>query len=97
MPRSEAYQIADLAALGLTAQECSRAVYLVSGSQKYRGHQAVAGLLRLQPGAFWPFWGKIMVLPGVSWFFALGYALVVKFRHLLPGASEQCRIVPKGM
>ncbi len=96
MPASVAFQLADLASLGLTLEECQKSVFLVTQTEKLAGHKAVAGLLLMQPLFGWRFLGSIMNFWLYSPVFALGYRLVVRFRHRLPGASDQCRLEPKG-
>jgi predicted DCC family thiol-disulfide oxidoreductase YuxK len=97
MPESVAFQLANLDLLGLSRPEVERAVYLVTPEKKLAGHLAVAGLLNMQPQFGWRFLGSIMSFWLYSPLFALGYRLVVRFRHLMPGASDQCRLGPKGL
>jgi predicted DCC family thiol-disulfide oxidoreductase YuxK len=95
MPESVPFQLADLAGLGLTVEQVSAAVWLVDDGQQHRGHLAVAGLLAMQPSLGWRTLAKAMRAPGFSAIFALGYALVVRFRHRLPGATEACAMPAK--
>lgn len=95
MPESVPFQVADLDQLGLSLRQVETAVWLVAGDQRYRGHQAVAQLLTLQPAPGWRALGWLMRVQPLSVLFALGYALVAKFRHLMPGATENCALPAK--
>jgi predicted DCC family thiol-disulfide oxidoreductase YuxK len=95
MPKSVPFQLADLPGLGLTIEQVSAAVWLIDAGQHHRGHLAVAGLLAMQPSLGWRALAKAMRTPGFSAIFAVGYALVVRFRHRLPGATEACALPAK--
>ena len=83
------WQHADLAGLGLTADECRTAVQFVHDGFGYSGGAAVAEALR---GCGQPYAGLGAVLrarmlqPAV----ARAYALVARHRHRLPGSTPAC-------
>jgi predicted DCC family thiol-disulfide oxidoreductase YuxK len=96
MPESLPFQLVDLAKFDLTLEQVSAAVWLIDASgRQHRGHLAVAGLLAMQPSLGWRALAKAMRTPGISAIFAVGYALVVRFRHRLPGATEACALPAK--
>lgn len=93
-PRTEtaAWQLADLASLGLTEERCRAAV-------QYRDRQgrwtsaggAVVALLR--DGRLpWSWLGRVAALPGVSWAVERAYGLVARNRHRLPGGTPTCQL-----
>lgn len=97
MPEATPYQWADLEALGLTLAEGAKRVWLVAkdaegGLHQYGGHLAVSVLLRHQPLLGWRFLGVLLDTPPFSWLAAAGYALVARYRYLLPGGTPACRI-----
>jgi len=90
-----AWQLADLPALGLTAQEADAAVQWVpADGRSAAGHRAVAAVLRAsrQP---WPIIGRLMLLPGLSWLAGRLYAWVAANRHRLPGGTPACALPPE--
>lgn len=96
MPESIPFQVVDVARFGLTPEQVRKAVWLVApeGGQN-RGHLAVAALLAMQPQLYWRFVAGVMRAPVLTHFAALGYRLVVRFRHRLPGATEACALPAK--
>ncbi|MGJ3509755.1 thiol-disulfide oxidoreductase DCC family protein [Enemella sp. A6] len=79
------YQRADLAALGLTRQECARALQWVDAvGGLHSGAEAVAGLLRAGPWWSRPV-GRLLRLPGCRALARIGYRLIADNRHRLPG------------
>ena len=96
MPESIPFQVIDVATYGLTLEQVKSAVWLIEPSGKHnRGHLAVAALLALQPEFYWRFLAGLMRAPILSGLAALGYRLVVRFRHRLPGATEACAMPAK--
>ncbi|MCU1523404.1 MAG: hypothetical protein JWO18_298 [Microbacteriaceae bacterium] len=92
MPAAKPYQWTDLDALGLTTAEASARVWLVTDSHQYGGHLAVSALLRYQPNPLWRFGGWMLATPPFSLAAALGYSLVARYRHLLPGGTPACAV-----
>lgn len=92
MPPTIPHQWADLERLGLTLDEARERVWLVTADHQYGGHLAVSALLRKQPDVRWRFVGWLLVTPGFSRIAAVGYSLVARYRHLLPGGTPACRL-----
>ena len=86
-----AWQLADLAELGVSEGQASEAVQWVGAEGAVRsGHEAIAAML----GACGPVFrlaGRALLLPGVSPLAAKIYALVAANRHRLPGGTPACR------
>jgi predicted DCC family thiol-disulfide oxidoreductase YuxK len=85
------WQRTDLAAAGLTEQQVSTAVWWLEGDVRRRGARAVAQALRAC-GSGWSLVGRAIDLAPVRPFAALGYALVSRYRHRLPGGTPACRL-----
>jgi predicted DCC family thiol-disulfide oxidoreductase YuxK len=96
MPEAVPLQLAALDQLGVTRPEAEGAVWLVETSGRHRGHLAVAALLRMQRSRFWRVIGWVMRQPILHPVFDLGYRTVVRYRHRLPGATENCALPAKG-
>lgn len=107
MPQATPYQWAGLDALGLGREEAAERVWLVtatvsvnSGSREaaprvlhqYGGHLAVAQILRHQPQFGWRFLGFLLDTPPFSLIAGIGYALVARYRYLLPGGTPACAV-----
>jgi predicted DCC family thiol-disulfide oxidoreductase YuxK len=84
-----AWQHADLAALGLTEQQCEQALQLVEGGRVSSGHTAVGRLL-LRGGWWRRTVGLLLLLPPTSWFARSAYRWVAAQRHRLPGGTPSC-------
>lgn len=90
-----AWQHADLAAIGLTRQQCQEASWYVAfDGSLHRGSDGIGralreGAIRLRP------LGVLLTLPGVRVLARVVYRWIAQNRHLMPGASDQCR-VPEG-
>jgi predicted DCC family thiol-disulfide oxidoreductase YuxK len=84
------WQLADLAALGVSEAEAAEAVQWVGGDGVVRsGHEAVAAML-IASGPAWRIAGRALLLPGVSWVAAHAYRLIAANRHRLPGGTPAC-------
>lgn len=85
---------ADLAALGLTREQCLEAVqYVVPGRPVLAGPDAIAALLSASRSAWRPL-GAALGLPGaglVSW---PVYRWIARHRHELPGGTAACAVTP---
>lgn len=94
-PNAIPYQWADLESLGLSAEEAAARVWLVTvtplGGHQYGGHLALSALLRAQPDLANRFLGNLLRTFPFSPVAAVGYALVARFRHWLPGGTPACR------
>jgi predicted DCC family thiol-disulfide oxidoreductase YuxK len=79
-----------LSELGLTPEAAQQAAWWVDGDgRRFRGHRAVAKALLAASG-----WrrmaGAAILVPPVSWAAAVGYRMVVRYRHRLPGSTAAC-------
>ncbi len=87
-----AWQLADLAELGITEQQARDAVQLVQIDGTVRsGHEAIAALLSTA-GRVWKILGHMLLLPGISWAAAKVYRLVADNRYRLPGGTPACAV-----
>jgi predicted DCC family thiol-disulfide oxidoreductase YuxK len=86
-----AFQLADLDALGTTAERAGREVLWVQDGRVYGGAQAVAALL-VHAGGPWRALGLIARVPPLSWLARAGYALIAANRHRLPGGTPACAL-----
>ncbi|MFS0853925.1 thiol-disulfide oxidoreductase DCC family protein [Microbacterium sp. 179-I 3D4 NHS] len=91
-PEAQPSQWTDVEALGLTRGDVTRYVWLLAGGKRYRGHAAFAAMLRMQPQGVVRFAGQLLVTPPFSWAAAVGYALIARFRHRLPGGTAACAL-----
>ena len=89
-----AWQHADLAALGLSPEQCQEKLQWVGDDGQHRsGHLAVAAVLR---GPWRPV-GLLLTAPGASWLAARAYAWVAAHRMSLPGGTPACAVPdPRG-
>jgi predicted DCC family thiol-disulfide oxidoreductase YuxK len=87
-----AWQLTDLASLGLTAEQAAAQVYLVTDQGLFGGAECFAELMRIQEDPFHRLvaWG--MRLPGLKRLFAWGYTVVARNRHRLPGGTPACEL-----
>lgn len=93
-PATTPYQWVDLDAYGLSTQDARERVWYVTATRQYGGHVAIAAILRHQPTAALRALGWLGLAPPWSWAAAIGYALVARFRYLLPGGTPACRMNP---
>ncbi len=85
-----AWQLADLAELGVSERQAAEALRWVEVDGTVRsGHEAIAAALGTA-GRVWGVAGRILLLPGVSWLAARAYRLVADNRHRLPGGTPAC-------
>jgi predicted DCC family thiol-disulfide oxidoreductase YuxK len=79
-----------LAELGLTPEAAQQAAWWVDADgRRFRGHRAVAKAL-LGARGWRRMAGGAILLPPVSWAAAVGYRVVVRYRHRLPGSTNAC-------
>lgn len=93
---AHAWQLTDVAQFGLTEQQTAERVYLVYGDEKFGGHLAFAYLLFIQENWAVRAVGWLLTVPPFCWLASLGYALVARFRHRLPGGTPACKLPPAG-
>jgi len=85
-----AWQLTDLADLGLTEEQVTEAVQWVDVDGTVRsGHEAIAETLS-SAGGIWKLLGRATLLPGISWIAAKAYRLIADNRHRLPGGTPTC-------
>jgi predicted DCC family thiol-disulfide oxidoreductase YuxK len=85
-----AWQLTDLADLGLTEPQAAEAVQWVEADGTVRrGHEAIAAAL-LGAGGPWRLAGRALLLPGLSPLAARVYRIVAANRHRLPGGTPAC-------
>jgi predicted DCC family thiol-disulfide oxidoreductase YuxK len=87
-----AWQLTDVSAFGLTEAETARRVYFVTKGHAFGGHHALAQVMWLQRGIGWKALGWLMTIPPTCWIASMGYALVARFRHRLPGGTPACAV-----
>ncbi len=91
-----AWQLADLAALGVSEAQAAEAVQWVQPDGAVRsGHEAIAAML-IGSGPLWRNAGRVVMLPGISWSARRAYRLVAANRHRLPGGTPACARPPTG-
>lgn len=87
-----AWQLTDLAALGITEEQAADAVRLVQiDGTVYSGHEAIAAVLNTG-GGIWRIVGRSVLLPGISWMAAKLYRLIADNRYRLPGGTPACAV-----
>lgn len=85
-----AWQLTDLAELGITAEQAAAAVQWIQVDGAVRsGHEAIAAAL-IAAGRIWRIVGRVILLPGISSVAAKAYRLVADNRHRLPGGTPAC-------
>ena len=85
-----AWQLVDVAQFGLTEAETARRVYFVTGGEAFGGHLAFAQILWAQRNWVLKAAGWLLTVPPFCWLGSVGYALVARFRHRLPGGTPAC-------
>jgi predicted DCC family thiol-disulfide oxidoreductase YuxK len=90
-----AWQLTDLAELGMTEDQAADAVRWVEVEGTVRsGHEAIAAALS-SAGRIWRIIGRMVLLPGISWVAARAYRLVADNRHRLPGGTPACAVADR--
>ena len=90
-----AWQLTDLAELGITEEQAADAVQLVQVDGTVRsGHEAVTAVLGTA-GRIWRIAGRALLLPGLSWIAAGAYRLIADNRYRLPGGTPACAVSVK--
>lgn len=85
------WQFADLAALGLTVQDCDEAAWLVDGDRRWSGATALGHLL-LRSSWYWKPLGALLLTPPVSWVAKAVYRWVANNRDRMPGGTAACAL-----
>ena len=86
------WQFTDVTRFGLLIPQAQAHVWLVVGEEKFRGHEAIAKWLILQPNKLYKAAGQIMFIPPFCFIFAGLYRMVARFRHKLPGGTPACKL-----
>lgn len=90
--RVEAWQLTDIAALGLTVEECDAAVqWSRSATQHSSGPEAIADLLK-SSRPWWRVAGHLLSLRPVLWAAWPAYHWVSRNRDKLPGGTATCAL-----
>ncbi len=85
-----AWQLTDLAGLGITEAQAIEAVQWVQvDGTASSGHEAIAAALSTA-GWGWRVVGRVLLMPGISWLAAKAYRLVADNRQRLPGGTPAC-------
>lgn len=87
-----AWQLTNLAELGISERQAAEAVQWVQIDGTIRsGHEAIAAVLSTA-GGIWKIIGRAIPLPGISWMAAKLYRLVAANRYRLPGSTPACAV-----
>jgi predicted DCC family thiol-disulfide oxidoreductase YuxK len=79
------WQQSDLPALGLTDEAVRRAIQWVpADGTPQAGHRAMAAWL-VASRLPWSIPGRLLLVPPVSWIATIGYRVLAKHRHQIPG------------
>jgi len=87
-----AWQLTDVTEYGLLTQQTADKVWLVVDGERYGGHEAVARILTLQRRPLSTLLGYLMLIPPMCAVSSLGYRLVARYRHKLPGGTPACKL-----
>ncbi|MDH4170235.1 MAG: DUF393 domain-containing protein [Acidimicrobiia bacterium] len=80
--------------VGLSSEDLARSSWWIDDrGRPHGGASAMASALRETSGG-WRLLGRLLSHPPLAWAAAVGYPLVVRFRHRLPGASDACALAP---
>ena len=91
-----AWQFADLPALGVTEERARHEVLWVTPNGRVYGGAAAVARLLLRAGGGWAPLGALLTLPPVSWLAGVGYRLIARNRHRMPGGTPACALPPGG-
>ncbi len=90
--RVAAWQFTDIAALGLTVDDCDAAVqWIPDGGATLAGPEAISALLR-DAGSFWRPLGWLLGRRPVLWLAWPAYRWISRNRHRLPGGTAACSL-----
>lgn len=76
--------------VGPTERDVTRAAWWVDNGRPQGGHLALSQAL-IAAGDGWRWAGRLLRVPPVACLAALGYAVMARNRHRLPGGSPACR------
>jgi predicted DCC family thiol-disulfide oxidoreductase YuxK len=89
-----AWQLTDLAALGVSPGRAQREVLWVSRSGVVSGGAAAIGRALMTAGFPWALLGVLLVVPPLSWAAQVVYRVVAANRYRLPGGTPACAVPP---
>lgn len=89
-----AWQLTDTLEFGLTPAQTAERVWLVIGDERFGGHVAFAHLMFNQRNWGLRAIGWLLTVPPLCWLASVGYALVARYRHRLPGGTPACKLPP---
>jgi predicted DCC family thiol-disulfide oxidoreductase YuxK len=87
-----AAQELDLAAYGLTLEQCLEALQFVDARGRTHAAQDAVARLLLAAARWWRPLGALLLLPGVNALAGVGYRWVARNRYRLPGATQACAV-----
>ena len=88
---SQTLDDAALSRYGLSRADVMTQVWWVDEKGRRGAHRAVAAALHMASGPL-KILGTLLMTPPVSWIARPGYFVVARYRHLLPGSTESCRL-----
>jgi predicted DCC family thiol-disulfide oxidoreductase YuxK len=91
-PEAVPWQWSDLEALGLTPDDVRDFAWYLTPAHSFAGAMAFAELLKAQPRIGLRFAGWLLATPPFSIVAALGYNVIARYRHLLPGGTPACAL-----
>ena len=83
--------------VGLTREDVADFAWYLTPRHSYAGALAFAALLRAQPRIGLRFAGNLLATPPFSIVAALGYNVIARYRHILPGRHAGVRAPPPGI
>lgn len=89
------WQGLDLAALGLSRQECTQAVQWVGVNGARAAGPVAVGRLLLSGSWWWRPIGALLTTRPVGWLAWPVYRWVARHRHQLPGGTQACALPPR--
>jgi predicted DCC family thiol-disulfide oxidoreductase YuxK len=95
-PEAVPWQWSDLDAMGLTRQDVADFAWYLTPRHSYAGALALAAILRAQPRTGLRFAGNLLATPPFSIVAALGYNVLARYRHMLPGGTPACALPRPG-
>jgi predicted DCC family thiol-disulfide oxidoreductase YuxK len=95
-PEAVPWQWSDLDAMGLTHEDVADFAWFVTTRHSYAGAGAFAAILRGQPRVGLRFAGILLATPPFSIVAALGYNVIARYRHILPGGTPACALPRPG-
>ncbi len=86
------WQFADLAALGLTEEQCEDGVQWVAPDGAVSSGVPAIGRLLVDAGSIWRPLGWLLLVPPLSWIGPPIYRLIARNRDKLPGGTAACAL-----